>query len=171
MGCAMPNRASDTQFRGNAPTENTSDGTNSAVTKMRQFLRVPRRVHNAVMLMTDLAERSRAGDFVSLNEVADRNNMSRGFLEEIAVLLKGADLIEAKRGAHGGYRLSREPDEISVGDVVTAVEGPLALVKCLGSSSCAIAGSCASQVVWSRMQGHIEDSLAAISLADVMSGE
>jgi len=137
---------------------------------MSQFLRVPQRVHNAVMLMADLAENSRSGNFVSLTEVAERNGMSRGFLEEIAAPLKNAGLIEAKRGAQGGYCLSHEPDEISVGDVVTAIEGPLALVECLGGD-CASAGSCSSKIVWSRVQGHVEDSLSAISLADVMSGE
>jgi Rrf2 family protein len=137
---------------------------------MKTLFKVPQRVHNAVMLMVDLAENGRPGSFVSLTEVADRKALSRGFLEEIAAPLKTAGLIGAKRGAYGGYCLTREPDEISVGDVVMAIEGPLALVDCLGGSSCAIAGSCTSKNVWSTVQRHVEDSLASISLADVMNG-
>lgn len=135
---------------------------------MRHFLQVPQRVHNAVLLMADLAEHSQSGDFVSLNDIAERNHISRGFLEEIAVPLKAAGLIDAKRGAYGGYKLASEPDEISVGDVVAAIEGPLELVECSG---CAMSSGCSSKSVWSNVQRHVEDSLHSISLADVMSGE
>ena len=119
--------------------------------------------------MTDLAQNNQDGDFVSLNDVSERNGLSRGFLEEIAVPLKEAGLIEAKRGAQGGYRLTRSADEISVGDIVIAIEGPLALVDCLGAVSCPAAGQCPSKTVWANVQRHIDDSLQAISLADVMN--
>ncbi len=137
---------------------------------MKQFLRVPQRVHNAVMLMTDLASEAEADNFISLADVAERNMLSRGFLEEVVVPLKESGLVDAKRGSHGGYRLSRDPEDISIGDIVTAVEGPLALVDCLGGAECAIAGGCASKKVWRNVQRHIEDSLYAISLIDVMNG-
>jgi Rrf2 family iron-sulfur cluster assembly transcriptional regulator len=138
---------------------------------MRQFLRVPQRVHNAVMLMVDLAENNRPGVFVSLAEVAERQGLSRGFLEEIALPLRTAKLLSAKRGASGGYRLTRSADEISVADIVAAIEGPMALVECLGNGGCAASPSCVSMKVWRTVQGHIEDALAAISLADIMAGK
>ncbi|MFH1047367.1 MAG: Rrf2 family transcriptional regulator [Patescibacteria group bacterium] len=133
-------------------------------------MRVPQRVHNAVLLMADLAEPSRQEIFVSLTDIAERTAASRGFLEEIVVELKDNGLVEAKRGAYGGYKLARPADEISIGDIVTAVEGPLALVDCLGGSACAAAGSCATKRIWSNVQRHLEDALYAISLADVITG-
>ncbi|MBU1029026.1 Rrf2 family transcriptional regulator [Patescibacteria group bacterium] len=135
---------------------------------MRQFLHVPQRVHNAVMLMVDLAENNQSDVFVSLTEIAERQKLSRGFLEEVVAQLKEAGLVTAKRGALGGYQLAHAADEISIGDIVLAIEGPLTLVECLGSSTCAIARHCPSKSVWRAVQGHIEDTLAAISLADVI---
>lgn len=135
---------------------------------MRNFLRVPQRLHIALMLMVDLAGNYSSGNFMSLKDVAERNGTSQGFLEEVAVLLKGTGLIEAKRGAGGGYRIAADPADISVGDVVTAVEGPLALVQCLGGSSCAVSKECASRMAWVKVQARLEDAMHSISLADLM---
>ncbi|MFH2062982.1 MAG: Rrf2 family transcriptional regulator [bacterium] len=134
---------------------------------MRQFLRVPQRVHNAVILMADLAEYGSV-DLVSLNEVAERNGLSRGFLEEVVVPLREAGLVEAKRGVGGGYKLARAPGEISVADIVTAIEGPVAFVDCLGAVQCPAAGSCSSKRVWAGVQQRVEESLAGMSLAEVI---
>ena len=137
---------------------------------MRQFLKVPQRVHNAVILMADLSEHGQGGVLVSLNEVAERNGLSRGFLEEIAVPLKEAGLIEARRGANGGYALSRPAERITVSDVVTAIEGPMAFVGCLGGGSCGLSGTCSTRRVWANVQRRVEETMAEMSLTDVLGG-
>ncbi|HCC22535.1 hypothetical protein A2480_04080 [Candidatus Uhrbacteria bacterium RIFOXYC2_FULL_47_19] len=135
---------------------------------MRQFLKVPQRIHNAVILMTDLAEHGRDGILVSLNEVAERNGLSRGFLEKIAVLLKEAGLIEARRGASGGYVLSRSAKHITISDIVTAVEGPMAFIDCLGGGSCNMSSKCSTRQVWANVQKRVEESMTEMTLADVL---
>jgi len=137
---------------------------------MRQFLKVPQRIHNAVILMTDLAEHGQDGLLVSLNEVAERNGLSRGFLEEIAVPLREAGLIEARRGANGGYALARPAELITVSDIVTAVEGPMAFVDCLGGGTCGLSGNCSTRRVWVNVQRRVEEAMAEMTLADVSKG-
>jgi Rrf2 family protein len=118
--------------------------------------------------MTDLAENNQSGDFVSLAEVARRQKLSRGFLEEVVAPLKGAGLVNSRRGAYGGYRLAKATKQISIADIVLAVEGSLALVECLGQFGCPTAKCCSTKSVWSRVQDKIVEALSTITLADVI---
>src|SRR4030042_4976120 len=71
---------------------------------------------------------------VSLSEVAEAQGVSLGYLEQIIPLLKEADLVESTRGAHGGYELTRSPLEITVGDIVRALEeGFIVPLKCISA--------------------------------------
>jgi Rrf2 family protein len=134
---------------------------------MKSLFQVPQRVHNAVLLMADLAEHGDGG-FVSLTEVAERKGLSRGFLEEVAAPLREADLISAKRGAYGGYVLTRDPADITVRQIIEAIEGPLTLVDCLGGGECPMSGSCSSKNLWSQVQERVVDSLEDMTLAELV---
>lgn len=136
---------------------------------MKPLFRVPQRVHNAVILMADLALNGRPDVFASLTEVAERQKLSRGFLEEIIVPLKRAGLVKAKRGAYGGYVLSREPGEITVREIIEAVEGPVMFVECLGGGrGCTLAGSCSSKRLWGKLQERVAESLEEMTLEDLI---
>ncbi len=107
---------------------------------------------------------------VPLSEIAGAEAIPAPFLERILATLRNAGLVQTTRGASGGYALTREPNEVTVADIVTALEGPLALVDCLpGDANCPRAENCASRVVWRRLDEAITGALGAITLNDLIA--
>lgn len=113
-----------------------------------------------VRAMYDLAMHYSQGP-VSLKAVAERQGISEHYLEQLMGTLRKAGLVQSVRGALGGYELGRPPSEISVGDVIRVLEGPIAPVECVeeGSSGlCRHNERCAAQRVWRRLT----DSMTAV---------
>jgi Rrf2 family transcriptional regulator, cysteine metabolism repressor len=107
---------------------------------------------------------------VPLSEIAGAESIPAPFLERILATLRNAELVQTTRGASGGYALARQPCEVTVADIVTALEGPLALVDCLpGDTNCPRAENCASRVVWRRLDEAISGALGAITLNDLIA--
>jgi Rrf2 family transcriptional regulator, cysteine metabolism repressor len=105
---------------------------------------------------------------VPLPEIAAGEGIPAPFLERILARLRESGLVKATRGVTGGYQLARESGSIAVGDVVTALEGPLSLVGCVpDDGGCARAESCASRVVWRRLDTAISSALNGITLEDL----
>jgi Rrf2 family cysteine metabolism transcriptional repressor len=105
---------------------------------------------------------------VPLPEIAAGEGIPAPFLERILARLRESGLVKATRGVSGGYQLAQPPGDIAVGDVVTALEGPLSQVGCVpDDGGCARAGSCASQVVWRRLDSAISGALSSITLEDL----
>lgn len=105
---------------------------------------------------------------VPLPEIAAGEGIPAPFLERILARLRGSGLVKATRGVSGGYQLARPPGDIAVGDVVTALEGPLCLVGCVpDDGGCERAASCASRVVWRRLDSAISGALNSITLEDL----
>jgi Rrf2 family protein len=93
------------------------------------------------------------------------------FLENILVDLRHADLVHAQRGADGGYRLARQPEEISLGEVIRAVEGPLASVRGEPPERMAYEGASENlQTVWIAVRASLRSVLDDLTLADVVAG-
>ncbi len=108
---------------------------------------------------------------VSLREIAERENISFQFLEQIFLPLRRAGLIESVRGAKGGYTLARPPDEIKVGDIIRTLEGPIAPVDCVAegnSEQCSRHSSCLSRGIWEKLRDRMSEVLDEITLADVI---
>ena len=129
----------------------------------------------AVMAMTDLAGHTSAGAgrrAVSLAEIADRQEISLSYLEQLFARLRRGGLVESVRGPGGGYRLSRAASETSVADVVHAVDEPLRATRCLkAEKGCMKEGArCGTHALWDEMGRQIEDYLASVSLEDVATG-
>jgi len=119
--------------------------------------------------MFDLAQNYGSGP-ISLKTVAERQNLSDHYLEQLFAMLKKAGLINSMRGAQGGYVLAREPSEINVGDVIRALEGPIAPVYCVSEENpgvCDEADYCITRTVWARVRDGLADLLDSISLADM----
>jgi Rrf2 family cysteine metabolism transcriptional repressor len=129
-------------------------------------LKVPQKADHALVLMRHLALRHAAKQPLSLDDVAKTERISQGYLEEVARLLRSAKLIEGRRGAHGGYVLTREPADISVADVVTAIEGHKWAMECLGESK-KLARHANNDSIWRKVQGQVMTTLQSISIADV----
>jgi Rrf2 family cysteine metabolism transcriptional repressor len=137
---------------------------------MKTLFRVPMRVHNGLLLMTYLATNHAANVPVSLDEIAEREHTSQGFLEEIAISLKAAGLIEGKRGPKGGYVLTRDPQDMSVAEIISALEGPVAMVDCLmEDAECPSEHGCSNRKIWKTVQDRITETLEGIRLSELVS--
>lgn len=136
---------------------------------MKSFLKVPQKVHHALLIVADLATQHGSGTPMSLHSIAERSGLSQGFLEEIAALLREASIIKGRRGAKGGYVLVKEPADITVGDVIVAIEGPIALVDCFDDAvGCTLAPLCATQNVWYRVQRQVTSTLTEMTISDIV---
>ena len=120
--------------------------------------------------LIDLAKYSEI-EPVSINSIATRQGISERYLEQLMTLLKKAGLIKSIRGAGGGYVLAREMSEISVGDVLRALEGSLESVECAGfreEDSCEAAGGCVTKYVWQKINESINRTVNEISLKQLV---
>ncbi|MBA2349609.1 MAG: Rrf2 family transcriptional regulator [Solirubrobacterales bacterium] len=133
-----------------------------------------------VRLMVELGRQSGARTATSLKVIAESEALPLAYLERIVALLKKAGLVESTRGAHGGYRLSRSPEEITMDDVILALEGSVAPMNCFvddtdGSSRVlcsheADAGQgCATKLLWMRVQGGVMEKLQQTTLAELVA--
>ena len=108
---------------------------------------------------------------ITIKEIADRQGISFSYLEQILHKLGKAGLIESVRGPSGGYLLARKPSELTIGDIVRVLEGPIALSHCLEPgepSDCCQADDCVAKMVWARVGAKIEEALDSISFDDLL---
>jgi Rrf2 family cysteine metabolism transcriptional repressor len=116
---------------------------------------------------------------VSLKAIADSENLPLAYLERIVALLRRAELVDSTRGAHGGYRLAREPEDIAMDEVVLALEGSLAPMECFvedhgddGRVLCShhddSGRGCATKLLWTRVQIGVLKTLAHTTLAELI---
>lgn len=104
--------------------------------------------------------------------LADSQDIPLQFLEHILLDLKHSGIVRARRGAKGGYWLAREPEDVSIADVIRAVEGPIAHVQSAPPESITYTGSASElQNVWIAVRASLRDVLESTSLADLVSGE
>ncbi len=109
---------------------------------------------------------------ITIKEIADRQGISFSYLEQILHKLGKSGLIDSVRGPSGGYLLARKPAELTIGDIVRALEGPIALSHCLepgDSGDCNHTDDCVARMVWARVGAKIEEALDSISFHDLLS--
>lgn len=124
----------------------------------------------AVMAMVDLAKYGSA-DSLPLSAVARRQALPMAYLEQIFAQLRKADLVVSARGRAGGYRLARPATEISIADVMRAVEEATQMTRCSTTEvGCLGEKRCLTHGLWNALGTHIEDFLAGVSLHDVVAG-
>jgi Rrf2 family transcriptional regulator, iron-sulfur cluster assembly transcription factor len=126
----------------------------------------------AVMAMADLARREHdAARAVALADIAQRQEISLSYLEQLFARLRRKGLVKSARGPGGGYRLARTADETSIAEIVHAVDEPLRATRCVGEKGCMLKGErCLTHDLWADLGDRIEDYLASVSLADVIGG-
>ncbi|MCX6511738.1 MAG: Rrf2 family transcriptional regulator [Actinobacteria bacterium] len=108
----------------------------------------------------------------SVRDIAERTALPQPYLEQILLALKGAGLVRSKRGVGGGYVLARLPGEITLAEIVAAVDGPIVagdFGEPHADGACDHEGQCALIEVWSEMSTHIRHHLASFSLADMVA--
>lgn len=123
----------------------------------------------ALRILVDIAEHQTEA-FIPLKEIADRQEISDKYLESIAKELVRSGVLVGHRGKGGGYRLSRSPDRINVGDVLSIMEGSLAPVACLeaGAPPCSRAARCRTLKFWRGLDDAIKAYSHSYSIADLM---
>jgi Rrf2 family transcriptional regulator, cysteine metabolism repressor len=129
-----------------------------------------------IRVMAHLA-RSDAGKPISLGSIADAEGLPLAYLEHLVQRLRKAGLVESRRGAHGGYTLAREAEDITMAEVVRALEGDIAPIECIsadpdGTLVCVREGQaghdpCPTKLLWTRVQGSIVRTLNEMTLADL----
>ena len=126
----------------------------------------------AVMAMADLARHS-SGNPVALAEIAERQEISLSYLEQLFAKLRRGNLVKSVRGPGGGYLLARDADEVRISDVILAVDEPIKATRCeLGSPKGCLAssGRCITHDLWEGLSQQIHVYLNSVSLGDVING-
>lgn len=123
----------------------------------------------ALRLMLDLAVNGRDG-YVALKDIAERQNISKKYLEQIVPLLNKSGMLKTNRGYQGGYMLLKEPSEYTVGEILRISEGSLAPVSCLEHevNDCPRAENCMTLYVWKGLYECVTNYLDNITLQDII---
>lgn len=126
----------------------------------------------ALRVIIDLAERA-DNNYIPMKEVAERQGISLKYLEKILPALAKNNLIEGVQGKGGGYRLTREPKDYSVGEILRLTEGDLAPVSCLecNAEPCQHVDGCRTFPMWNKLNDIINDYLDGVTIADLMREE
>jgi Rrf2 family protein len=108
---------------------------------------------------------------LKIADIAERQQIPIRFLEVILTQLKGGGFVQSRRGADGGYRLSRAADQLTVGEVMRYIDGPIAPVDCVSQSrpkACEFPGGCQFYPFWSRVRQAISDVVDTTTFADLI---
>lgn len=134
-------------------------------------MKLSTRARYGLRMMVEIARHARAGDPVSLADVADRTEISRRYLDQLAVGLKNATLIRGIAGKGGGYALVKPAEEVKIGQVIEAAIGPINIVACVGRpDTCAKADRCECRWIYKLINDRITEVLNEITLADLAYG-
>lgn len=123
----------------------------------------------ALRMLLDLALHSSEG-FIALKDIAERQDISKKYLEQIVPLLNKSGLLKTNRGYQGGYMLIKDPKDYTVGEILRVTEGSLAPVACLDhpSNDCPRAASCMTLYIWEGLYKTVTEYLDSITLQDIM---
>ena len=125
----------------------------------------------AVMAMADLAAHGSEGRAVPLAEISARQEISLSYLEQLFAKLRKTGLVVSVRGPGGGYRLSQPASELRIGDIILAVEEPIAATRCKPGSAIGCTGTaarCITHDLWEELGRQIHVFLSSVTLADVV---
>lgn len=133
-------------------------------------MKVSTRGEYGVRAMVALAHHYGEGP-LSIAEIARQSNIPSAYLEQLVAPLRRAGLVTSRRGARGGYILSRDPAEIRVGDVYRVMEGPVAPMDCVSEDqadqTCPLIDGCETRPIWLKVRDSIVDVLDSTTLADL----
>ncbi|MFT3982553.1 MAG: Rrf2 family transcriptional regulator [Lachnospiraceae bacterium] len=123
----------------------------------------------AVRVMLDLAVNN-TGEYVKVKQIAQRQDISEKYLEQIIAILNKAGYVKSVRGAQGGYKLARNPQEYTVGMILRLTEGSLSPVACLdgAENDCERCDSCDTLAVWKELEEAINRVVDNVTIADLV---
>ncbi|MBQ0005192.1 MAG: Rrf2 family transcriptional regulator [Clostridiales bacterium] len=126
----------------------------------------------ALIVMIDLAK-NQGDSYVSLADIAERQNLSMKYLENVVSILNKGNMLQSLRGKKGGYRLARPVADYKMSELLSLTEGSLAPVECIKNNdiSCEKAASCMTLPLWVGLDRAIEEYLSKVTLEDVINGD
>ena len=136
------------------------------------FMKITSRGRYALKVVIDIAEQQ-SDDFIKLNDIAQRQNISEKYLESIIASLTKAGLLIGVRGKGGGYKLSKKPEEYTVGSILKVTEGSLTPVSCLDCkpNGCSSAADCKTLPLWEGLDKVIDEYLESVTIGDLAFGK
>ena len=131
-------------------------------------MRLSTRCRYGIHAMFDLAQNVGEGP-QTIRSIAERQLVPEQYLEQIIGVLRREGYVKSLRGAQGGYMLAKDPSEISIGELIRLLEGPVLMADCMGDADACIRSSqCPSRLVWERLTDCINGVVDAISLQDML---
>ena len=121
----------------------------------------------ALRVMIDLAVNDK-GDYVSLKDISNRQEVWLKYLEQIMAMLNKAGYVKSTRGNNGGYRLAKSPEEYKVGDILRKTEGDLAPIACVNGEECGKRENCKTFKFWQGLDNVINEYVDSKTLADLI---
>lgn len=123
----------------------------------------------ALRMLLDLAEHQNCG-FIALKDIAERQNISKKYLEQIIPIFNKSGMLKTNRGSQGGYQLAKTPDKYTVGEILRLTEGSLSPIACVEENpiTCERSGECATLPVWQGLYRVINEYLDNITLQDIL---
>lgn len=130
-------------------------------------MRVSTKGRYGLRALVDLAEHEE-GKAIPIREISERQNISEQYLEQLFATLRKAKLVKSVRGAHGGYMLNHDPEDITVADIITTLEGPIAPVDCvIEKDFCNYIDKCVIHGLWEELADAINEVIENMTLADL----
>ncbi len=132
-------------------------------------MRISTKGRYALRMLVYLAAHQENG-FISLKEIAEEQNISKKYLEQIVPMLNKDGILRTNRGNRGGYMLAKKPADCTVGDILRATEGSMAPVSCLEYevNDCPRAHDCCTLPIWEGLYKRINEYLDSVSLQDIL---
>lgn len=134
-------------------------------------MKLSTRCRYGIHAMFDLAQNVGNGP-QTIHAVAERQIVPEQYLEQIIGVLRREGFVTSVRGAQGGYMLAKEPSDISIGELIRLLEGPVLMADCIyDAEACIRSGQCPSRLVWERLTDCINQVVDSITLADMLADQ
>ncbi len=121
--------------------------------------------------MYELAKNQESTEPTTIKSISTRWELSDAYLEQLFASLKKAGLLTSKRGAQGGYFLARDAKDISIGEIILALEGSISITNCIDSKECGEGCQCPSRNIFINLQRSIDEAMQSMSLADMLEDD
>lgn len=133
------------------------------------MLTLSTKIRYATRILAFLASRP-LDEAVSARAISEAEGVSFDYVEQILLRLKAANLVRSRRGAGGGFTLAREPETMTVTDVISAIEGEVNIIPCL-SEKCGREGRCPTRSLWQRANDALTEVFSGTTIADLANGD
>ena len=122
----------------------------------------------ALTIMLSIAKGYDKDEYISLNKIAEDEQISVKYLEKIMTSLKKNNLVKSTTGKDGGYKLNKKPEEYKIGEIIRAAEENLYVVKCINNPDCTKKTTCKTYTLWEGLNNEINDYLDSKTLKDYL---